>query len=188
MSRSLSSSQLSDPITSLLGSPSLWQDEDPDQFDELMAALTAEFSPATAYERILVRNISELQWDMLRHRRLQKTLLRRQIAKVAALILQGPPDMPFDLGLVSPEYEAMGRALVGPDPAARQKTEVRIEAAGHGIDEIVSEAYQQVAGEIARHEQRLAALIEERRGLREELEMLQKRRRPMPPEAELAAE
>ena len=96
MSRSLSSSQLSDPVTTLLGAPSLWHDEDPVQFDELMAALTAEFSPATAYERILVRNISELQWDMLRHRRLQKTLLRRQIPQVAALALQGRPAMPLE--------------------------------------------------------------------------------------------
>lgn len=78
--------------------------------------------------------------------------------------------------------------MVGPDPVARQEVQDRIEAAGHGFEDIVSEAYLQVAGEIGRHEQRLAALIEERRGLREELEMLQKRRRPMPPEAELAAE
>lgn len=188
MPRSLSSRKLSDPITALLGSPSLWQDEDPAQFEDLTEALSDEFPPATAYEMILVRNLAEVQWDMLRRRRLQQTMLRRQIAKVAALILQGPPDMPFDLGLVSPKYEAMGRALVGPDPVARQEVQDRIEAAGYGLEEIVSEAYHQVAGELAPHEQRLSALIEERRGLREELELLQKRRRPMPPEAELAGE
>lgn len=35
----------SDPTTAWLGAPSLWRDEDPAQFDQLMEALNAELAP-----------------------------------------------------------------------------------------------------------------------------------------------
>lgn len=179
---------LNDPTTALLGAPSLWRDEDPAQFDQLMAALNAEFAPVTAYEKILVRHLADLQWDYLRYRRLRDARLKRQIALEAAAMLEASSGRLLDFGMFSPENEAIGRALVGSDMSAQQKAQDQIVAAGLAIGDILSEAYHKIAAELSPHEQRMAAIINERRHLREELHAIQKLRRPLPPDAELVAE
>ncbi|WP_156799438.1 hypothetical protein [Oceanicola granulosus] len=82
-----------------------------------------------------MRHLADLQWDYLRHRRLRDARLKRQVATKAAAMLDGPGESFLDLGIVSPEYEEIGRALVGPDESARQDAQDQIAAAGLSIED-----------------------------------------------------
>ena len=66
---------------SLFGPPLLLEGEDAAAYDELLARMCAAVKPVDVIDEMLVADIVALQWEVLRWRRLKRTLMRQVALK-----------------------------------------------------------------------------------------------------------
>src|SRR5271169_4778954 len=59
----------------LFGPPALLPGESPAEYSRLYSQLQAELAPADVIEKIWLRDLADLQWDLRRWRRLSRELL-----------------------------------------------------------------------------------------------------------------
>jgi hypothetical protein len=72
---------------SLFGPPLLLEGEDAAAYDELLARMCAAVSPVDVIDEMLVADIVALEWEVLRWRRLNRTLMRERGLKALKLFL-----------------------------------------------------------------------------------------------------
>ena len=66
---------------SLFGPPQLLQDENSEEYAELLARITAAAKPLDAIEEIFVDDVTRLQWEILRWQRLKTSLIKIATSK-----------------------------------------------------------------------------------------------------------
>ena len=66
---------------SLFGPPQLLQGENPEEYAELLARITAAANPLDAIEEIFVDDVTRLQWEILRWQRLKTSLIKKATSK-----------------------------------------------------------------------------------------------------------
>ena len=65
----------------LFGSPQLLQNENSEEYAELLARITAAAKPLDAIEEIFVDDVTRLQWEILRWQRLKTSLIKIATSK-----------------------------------------------------------------------------------------------------------
>src|SRR5262245_62172146 len=72
---------------SLFGPPLLLEGEDAEAYDELLARMCAAVKPVDVIDEMLIADIVALEWEVLRWRRLKRTLMREPGLKALKLFL-----------------------------------------------------------------------------------------------------
>jgi hypothetical protein len=105
-----------------LGKSSLLPNEDPNQYDALLAELVREAKPSDVIERLWVKDIADLTWQIVRYRRIAAALVNAQFKSKLASHLK--PTIERDFKAARPPSSWMGKLEV-----AREKSNwVREEA------------------------------------------------------------
>lgn len=178
--RSLQRRATAPQLHDLIPRPMLFADEDPADFEELRDAFLAELVPGTPYERALVEDIVTLAWEAIRHRRMRDNLIRSRAKSIAARVFAG--GAPANGCSSSVQYRQLASALVGPDSEEAAIALEVLEEWGFSLSEIFADAYRTLAGDVERHERKLAELETRRRRLREEYDRLRSARTRAPVE------
>jgi hypothetical protein len=82
---------------SLFGPPLLLEGEDGAAYDELLGRICAAVKPADAIDEMLIVDIVALEWEVLRWRRLKRTLMREPGLKALKLFLIEQLESNYDL-------------------------------------------------------------------------------------------
>ena len=138
--------------------PVLFRGEDNETYESLRDAFLADLAPQSAYERSLVEDLINLEWEKFRHRRLRDRLILNAARKEAARALD-PASTAFG-ALEGPSADARlkAEAFVGPAPVARQMIVDELREVNREPDEIIALAYQAVSEAVSVHERKLAEI------------------------------
>lgn len=145
--------------------PVLFPGEDTQTYESLRDALLQDLAPQTAYERVLVEDLINLEWEKVRHRRLRDQLVLNSAREVAAHTFD--PELASYLGFehASPTARQHAAAFVGPDTALRRKAIAVLRDLDKDPAEIMALAYRAVGEAAAVHERKLAEIEGRRRKL-----------------------
>jgi hypothetical protein len=80
---------------SLFGPPLLLEGEDAAAYDELLGRICAAVRPADVIDEMFIADIGCLEWEVLRWRRLKRTLMQETVLKALENFLAGKLD--YDL-------------------------------------------------------------------------------------------
>lgn len=150
----------------------LLPDEDPEEFQAHSAMLISELAPQTAFQRHVALSIINVEWDMLRHRRLLAAALRTEFCNQAGLIEQARDPSRLTAINQSPFRDInAGRALLRGDAKAIEK----LTQSGVTISELTAAALISRSETVAYHEARIADLERRRRQLTADLEIMKAR-------------
>jgi hypothetical protein len=163
-------------------SNNLLPDEDGDAFLTLEHKLAVEFDAKTEMERLVVRDIFQLEWEKQRLRRWNYTILRQRVAAFMATALRGSSSQ--GPGGNEP-VKALVQEWLNASASNGSDAEARIRAAGVDPTAVVIEAYAACQHEICQFEADLKSMDTRRRRLLDDLRRLQARRRPDVADAEI---
>jgi hypothetical protein len=96
---------------SLFGPPQLLQGENPEEYAELLARITAAAKPLDAIGEIFVDDVTRLQWEILRWQRLKTNLIKIATSKALESFLA--ENIWFDLYRAKFEQDLTERLAVG---------------------------------------------------------------------------
>jgi len=82
---------------SLFGPPLLLEGEDAEAYDELLARMCAAVKPVDVIDEMLIADIVALEWEVLRWRRLKRTLMRKRGLKALKRFLIEQLESNYDL-------------------------------------------------------------------------------------------
>jgi hypothetical protein len=82
---------------SLFGPPLLLEGEDAEAYDELLGRMCAAVKPVDVIDEMLIADILALEWEVLRWRRLNRTLMREPVLKALKLFLIEQFESNYDL-------------------------------------------------------------------------------------------
>ena len=150
----------------------LLPDEDPEEFQALWGALISELAPQTAFQRRVAVSVINVEWDMVRHRRLLAAALRTEFCSQAGLIEQARDPGRFMTITQSPFRDTnIGRALLRGDAKEAEK----LRQLGVTMSELTAAALISRSDTVAYHEARIADLERRRRQLMADLEIMKAR-------------
>jgi hypothetical protein len=118
---------------SFLGSVELLAGENAAHYEELLARIAGALQPSDILEEIWVRDVADLVWDALRLSRLKASLLDSCVQEGMDKVLRG-------LELPEPARSSRGGAQ---DPAAIEKVEAALAAAGSSLDMVAAQTLSQ---------------------------------------------
>jgi hypothetical protein len=97
-------------IRDLLGKPPLLANEDPNQYDAVLAALAREVKPNGVTECLLVKDIADLTWEILRYRRIKAAIVNGQFKSALASHLKPAVERDLKAARQGSSYAAKCRA------------------------------------------------------------------------------
>jgi hypothetical protein len=152
--------------------PVLFPGEDEETYESLRDAFLADLAPQSAYERSLVDDLINLEWEKVRHRRLRDRLVLNAARKEVAKVLD-PASTAFG-ALEGPSADARLKAelFVGPDPVERQRVADELRELLREPEEIMALAYRSVSDAVGVHERKLAEIEGRRRKLMRDIQDL----------------
>jgi hypothetical protein len=153
--------------------PHILPDESKDLYDDLRLSLLNDLAPKTAYQSLLAEQIVQLEWDVLRFRRLRDSLLRSEFVELAMGVFQeGKIEK---ICIDTPQNEAIeaARDLGSSDPERQQSALEKISETGIQPQEIMARAYQALAKDLEQLERQIAEAEPRRSKLREQYDRLQ---------------
>jgi hypothetical protein len=153
------------PLSNLL------PDEDADEYRALQRELLAELVPRGAFQQRIAQNLVDVEWDVLRHRRLMAALLRSEFRTQAAGVEEYGAPGRRSIALNERREFEHGRLLLAGNATAVAK----MVHEGVTRSEIAAAAMLKRADAVAYHETRIADLERRRRLLLADLERLQTR-------------
>jgi hypothetical protein len=140
---------------SLLRPPRLLPGEKSSDYKAMRAQILGDIQPKGVFETMLVRDVIDLHWEILRLRRLKAALLRGKAFEGVREILEPFGNKDDEDFAALPDQWACG------DPKARQAVKELLRPASLGDDEIVAttlaqnlEAAERIEGQIASAERR----------------------------------
>jgi hypothetical protein len=161
----------------------LLPDEDAEEFARFSDAILQELAPAGSYQRHMAVNLVQVEWDILRHRRLLAAVLRTEFRRMSEGVEEkGVP------GYASMSFRRqanfqLGKALLVHDA----KAEEVLNKTGVLRSEITAAAMAARSETVAYHEARIADLERRRRQLLADLDRM-KARKSLPEDPEDAIE
>ena len=81
----------------VFGPPLLLEGEDAEAYDELLARMCAAVKPVDVIDEMLIADIVALEWEVLRWRRLKRTLMRKRGLKALKRFLVEQLESNYDL-------------------------------------------------------------------------------------------
>jgi hypothetical protein len=148
-------------VRDLLGKPAMLANEDPSDYDALLDALASEVKPRDLIERLWVKDIADLTWEILRYRRIKAARINGQFKTVLTPRLK--PALECDLKAARPGSSWMGKLEAAretlalaqdeanrlannyfADTQVREKVDAILKGQGLGTDTMIAEAF--VAG------------------------------------------
>jgi hypothetical protein len=147
-------------IAVILGRPPLTRVEDRDAYDRLFADLAVEWVPRTTTEWLIVKDIADLSWDVLRKRRAMADMLDSSLrTALQALLRSADPNYVVESQLLLELAWPSGRQE---HAAARLKTELA--RYGLNLESALGQAFLLRCNELERHERMLASAEARRNG------------------------
>lgn len=139
----------------------LLPDEDLDEFTCFSDAILQELAPAGVYQLHLATNLVQIEWDILRHRRLVPAALRTEFRELADGVAEkGRPGRTSTSFAVHSELH-LGRLLLAHDAEGEEI----LSQTGVLRSEITALAFAARSETVAYHEGRIADLERRRRHL-----------------------
>lgn len=150
-------------------------DEDDGAFVELLDALMTELAPKTEYARSLATDIVYIIWDIQRHRRLLRSVVRGEFKRQARDVLtHGAPQMKLASSEMLDAVTDFPRDLLVKDPVALEVLEKK----GLTLSELTAASFEARSASVEYHETRIADLERRRARLMADFERLQQRSKP----------
>ena len=150
-------------------------DEDDGAFVELLDALMTELAPQTEYARSLATDIIYIVWDIQRHRRLLRSVVRGEFKRQAQnLLTRGVSQFKLASAEMLDAVIDFPRDLLEKDPAALEVLDKK----GLSLSELTALAYEARSASVEYHETRIADLERRRAKLLSEFERLQSMSKP----------
>tara|TARA_Y100001001_G_scaffold46455_1_gene41749 strand:- start:4914 stop:5504 length:591 start_codon:yes stop_codon:yes gene_type:complete len=143
------------------------------EFEDLRHAFLFELAPSNAYQAALAENLTALEWEIHRHRKLRDGLLRSSYRAAAQEFWTKEKFGGLSGGIKNSE-KAVSFAEGLLNPASAQAASSLAWLAEHHIDpsEIAAKAYRNVQDALEPHERKLADLEIRRRRLRDDYDRL----------------
>lgn len=161
----------------------LLPDEDLDEFTRLTDAFLQELAPVGVYQLHLATNLVQIEWDILRHRRLVAAVLRTAFRELAAGVAEkGRPGSTSTSFAVHSELH-LGQLLLANDAEGEEI----LSQTGVLRSEITALAFAERSETVAYHEGRIADLERRRRHLLADYDRL-RARKPVRDDADDAVE
>lgn len=150
----------------------LLPDEDPHDYSQFLDEILGELSPLGIYQHHIATNLANVEWDILRHRRLLAAVVRIEFRRQAAAVTEsGEP------GRVTALFDAMsdtslGRSLLAGDPTSLST----LDEFGVSMSEVTAASLVARRDTVAYHEMRIADLERRRRLLLADYDRLRARK------------
>lgn len=158
------------------------------EYEAMRDAFFADLSPATAYERAIVTNIANCEWDLIRTYANRDNLLRLETLSIATSYFNtNTPDF-FGKLEVSSDAEPMAHALMNPQFPRHSEVSERLAELSRSTGEIVALAFQNLMRTNTVLFDQMSALERRRARLRSEFEDLKRRRGPPIEDAQMIHE
>ena len=174
-------------LDDLIQAPQLLPDEDATTFEALRDVLFADLAPGTPYERLLARNLVDLEWEALRHRRFRDHLIRAEYRDIAVGGFQKGEDWLYSQLVPSETDKTNAFALVNSDPKPLVAAEKELAKLQISPSEILAKAYKKLSRDLEPHERQLAEIEVRRRRLREDYDRLKAAKAKPVEDAEILA-
>ena len=107
-------------ILELLGPPALTLDESPSRYRDVMAQFAVEFDPNSITEWLLVNDLVNINWEILRYRRVITTLVRLACPPAATRLVYDRSSVRLDFAHTHFRTDALRPSKAGPDVTRRQ--------------------------------------------------------------------
>jgi hypothetical protein len=165
------------------GPSPLIEGEDPASYDDHFARISAALRPTDILEEILVRDVVDLDWDVIRVRRLKAHLLSSSAYKGLIEVLR--PLICSDDDFLDKNIEGLALAWVRRDPSAIKEVDEILASADLTMDAVMAHTLSQNLHAIERFEHMIAMAESRRNAILRELDRhradhAQGRRRPPP--------
>jgi hypothetical protein len=160
----------------------LLPDESNEDYQQLVAQTLNEFAPRTPYQRRLVINLAQIEWELIRHRRLLAATVRTGFREQA--FATGKHKAPgHEPAFLETTYDASGLSqdLLSDSPEDRHRGEERLAKLQVTRSEITAAAYRFASDQVSWHENRISDLERRRRTLLNDLKALLDSKEPPPP-------
>jgi hypothetical protein len=160
--------------TETASSSYLLPDEDLDEFMRFSDAILQELAPVGVYQLHMATNLVQIEWDILRHRRLIAAVLRTEFRRMAAGV-----EEKGDPGHASVRFSMESNMQLGKLLLARDaKGDAILTKTGVLRSEIAAAALVSRRETVAYHEARIADLERRRRQMLLDLDRLKARKTP----------
>lgn len=141
-------------LSELLGPPPLLPGENEADYEALKMRIMAAVKPADAIEHLYVRDVTDLQWDLLRFRRLKSHLLSSSAPSGLAALMSARKYTPFN--------DARFASWLNNDPKAVKEIKALLTQWGLTEQDIHAQTMVKKINEFERLE-RMASSVEARR-------------------------
>jgi hypothetical protein len=164
-------------IAAILGPPPVLRTEDPRAYEQLFAAQVREWDPQDTTEWLLVRDLTDLGWEILRLQRVKtnvlKIVLKDALAEIFVAMLPGSRRSLSQKGSQA-YYETCAEAehqadLYFEGPAAREKVTTELAKYDLDAEAIVAQAYVVTGKDLERLDDMLTAATVRRTCIKRDL-------------------
>src|SRR5262245_31410214 len=170
--------QISPSIRKLLGKRPIIAGEDPADYDLLTELVRKDVRPQALQEWLLMKDIVDAEWELLRLRGLKVTMLHAMVPRaVKAQMLDGRASLPTVHKWVQPLRGHLIGILAG-DPAAKQELEKLLEAEGLTLDVVTAAAFEKTIVAQVHTDRMAAAAYDRRNAAYAELDRVRAKRNP----------
>ena len=155
----------------IFGSAPILEGENPEAYDELLAQVSSAVNPSDTIERIWIRDIVDLTWELLRWRRIKNNMmaeaLTRTLAGKLTPILRRQPEsteLIVEQTLIpipSPAHR-LAEKWAARDPAAIKKVAKLLATLNLTIDAVIAQTFMNKLSDIE-HLDRFITIAEGRR-------------------------
>ena len=156
-----SDDELPSNVRKVFGKPPIIAGEDPADYDLLTKLVRKDVRPQALQEWLLMKDIVDAEWELLRLRGLKVTMLHAMVPRAVSAQMFGLRPADVKEKWVVPLRGHLVGILAG-DPAAKQELEKLLEAEGLTLDVITATAFEKtIVAQV--HTDRMAAAAYDRR-------------------------
>src|SRR5262245_39706807 len=165
-------------VAKLFGKRPIVAGEDPADYDLLTKLVRKDVKPQDLREWLLMKDIVDAEWELLRLRGLKVTMLHAMVPRaVKAQMFDGRTSLPTVHKWVQPLRGHLVGILAG-DPTAKQELEKLLEAEGLTLDVITAAAFEKTIVAQVHTDRMAAAAYDRRNAAYAELERVRGKRDP----------
>jgi hypothetical protein len=167
--------QMPTALRKLFSKPPLMAGEDKADYDELLQLVYAEVEPSAVQEWLLVRDIVDAEWELLRLRGLKPAMLHAALPRAFREELSGVDD--FLNSTLTPTIRRLVIRIAAGDPDAKQELAKLLEQHAMSLDLLAAVAFERTIGPQLHTDRMAGAAYDRRNAAYVELERLRERSR-----------
>jgi hypothetical protein len=175
MSRVNGASRMPPAVRKLLGKPPLMIGEDPADYDELLHLVLADVRPSQLQEWLLVKDIVDAEWELLRLRGLKPAMLHAALPCAFQEQLTNVDDVINPTLMPTIRRHVIG--ILAGNPAAKQELAKLLEQQSLNLDLLTAAAFQRNIVPQLQADRMAGAAYARRNAAYAELERLRSRKR-----------